>query len=52
MSWPGRAADDWWDALPAERREQIHRWVTQRRTGDAELPEEQLALDVPASSGR
>ena len=51
MSWPGREADDWWDELPAERREQIHRWVTQRR-GTEEPPEEQLLLDVPASSGR
>lgn len=51
MTWPGKGADDWWDGLPAERREQIHRWVTQRRTGD-ELPDEQLSLDVPVSSGR
>lgn len=44
-SWPGAVADDWWDGLTVERKEQVHRWITQRRPAD-ELPEEQLTLDV------
>lgn len=42
-NWPGAAADDWWDGLPVARKEQIHRWVTQRRHSD-DLPDEQLEL--------
>lgn len=49
MTWPGRVADDWWDGLPVERKEQIHRWVTQRRPGE-DLPEDQLAIELPAGS--
>lgn len=44
-NWPGAAADDWWDGLPVPRKEQIHRWVTQRTARD-DLPPAQLALDL------
>lgn len=50
-SWPGAAADDWWDGLPVDRKEQIHRWVTQRRQAD-DLPEEQLTLVDVGEDGR
>jgi hypothetical protein len=51
VTWPGRDADDWWDSLTVERKEQLHRWVTQRKPAN-DLPEEQLALDVSARNGR
>lgn len=51
MSWPGKEADDWWDSLPVDRKEQIHRWVTPRRQHH-DLPDEQLELltDLPEAS--
>ena len=47
MTWPGKAADDWWDSLPVTRREQIHGWVEKARTRGLEVPDEQMALEVP-----
>lgn len=38
-----RDADAWWDALPAERRLQIWRWVAGGATTDTPAPN-QLAL--------
>ncbi|AMS02976.1 hypothetical protein BJD60_gp55 [Gordonia phage Schnabeltier] len=26
--------DDWWHSLPEKRREQIYRWVNERRTAE------------------
>lgn len=46
-SWPGAEADDWWDALPVERKVQVWRWMTGREKRPPERPpEDQLSLDV------
>lgn len=45
-------ADVWWHGLPAERREQIHRWVTQRRHAphvDGQVDALDLLPDLPTT---
>jgi hypothetical protein len=29
-----RSADQWWDELPPDRRDQVHRWLTERERPD------------------
>lgn len=48
-SWPGREADDWWDALPVERKVGLWRWVTGQGPRPPSVPppaDDQLAIDV------
>lgn len=39
-----RAADAWWETLPPERRDQIHRWVTGRHAIPPQ-PDRQASID-------
>lgn len=50
---PGAASsahiDEWWESLPATRREQVYRWLTAPGVKDAPIPG-QTALDITETS--
>jgi hypothetical protein len=43
-----RSADQWWDELPPDRRDQVHRWLTKRLREDEPTVDQVMWLFGPA----